>query len=77
MVTSVCGGLAVITYDNNLRIYEGTLLPKYFLGFGVVLFFIFSVIILVTQYRPMIEYLTDYDRVSGLSIKDKYVEEEQ
>lgn len=77
VVTSVCGGMAIIMYDHEELFYKESQFPEYLLGFCVLLFFIFSVMILVTQYRPMIEYLTDYDRVSGLSVKDKYVEEEQ
>lgn len=77
VVTSVCGGIAIIMYDHGVLVYKETQFPEYLLGFCVLLFFIFSVMILVMQYRPMIEYLADYDRVSGLSIKDKYVEEEQ
>lgn len=70
------GVVAIIEYDTSYASFVNSKIPAYILSFCVVLLFIWSVIILATQYRPMIEYVTDYDRVSGLCIKDKYIEKE-
>ena len=71
-IVAVC---TIILYNIAYLSYMGSQFPMYLLGCSVVLLFIWSAIIIITQYRAMIDYVTDYERVHGISTK--YIEEEK